>query len=385
MTLVGTPEVRTRVPAAIHVETVSDYQAFLDLETEWEKALRDARIDHPFLEHAWLLTWWECFGADSKLHIVIAREEDEIVAIAPLISTTARMFGIPVRRLGFFYNPHVPRAGFIVVRRSYEAYQAIWDHLHSEQDSWDLLQLCQLPEGSETLNEMARLALEADLPSGLWCSGESPYVPLGTSWGQYYDGLATKHRSNLRNRFKRMNAAGPVAIETVTEEFLEEALDAGFALEESAWKRGAGTAISCDPQVRKFYEKLAIRAATRKWLRLNFLKAGPRRVAFDYSLEYGDQVFLLKLGYDPAYSAYSPSNLLLSLALERSFEQGLTKYDFLGENADWKRCWAKDSTANYWLFMFARSAKGRWLYFVKFHLIQWLKRRGFGTGGRLEI
>jgi CelD/BcsL family acetyltransferase involved in cellulose biosynthesis len=198
---------------------------------------------------------------------------------------------------------------------------------------------------------------------------------MDTSWSPYYDGLATKHRSNLRNRFKRLKQTGPVVMETVSaEESVPHALEAGLRLEESAWKGEAGTAISCDPQVKRFYEVFARRAAARNWLRLNFLTAGEQRVAFDYSLAYNNQVFLMKLGYDPAFSAYSPSNLLLSMALERSFEQRLEKYDFLGESADWKRCWAKDSTANHWLFVFTGTFKGRCLHFVKFRMIPWWKK-----------
>ena len=163
--------------------------------------------------------------------------------------------------------------------------QAIWKHLIlGARTCWDLLQLCQLPEGSPTLENMRGLAMEADFPTDVWLSGDSPYVTLDSSWLEYYAGLAAKARSNLRNRFKRLNQIGPVAVETVTaKDSVPEALECGLRLEESAWKRDAGTAISCDPQVRKFYELFAARAADRNWLRLNFLKAGTERVAFDYS------------------------------------------------------------------------------------------------------
>jgi CelD/BcsL family acetyltransferase involved in cellulose biosynthesis len=362
-----TPEITT--------ETISDYQAFLDLEPDWNRVVEDSWIDHPFLEHAWLRTWWECFGEGSTIHIVVVSDGDEIQAIAPLILTKTRMFGIPVRRLGFFYNSHVPRAGFIVRKRAEDAYKAIWVHLLREQRLWDLLQLCQLPVASSTLHEMRSLASEAGFPNDVWRSGESPYVSLDASWRDYYGNLATKHRSNLRNRFKRLNEIGPVELETVARQnFLTEDLEAGLRLEESAWKRDAGTAISCDPRVRNFYESFARRAAEKNWLRLNFLKADTQRVAFDYSLAYQQRVFLLKLGYDPAFSAYSPSNLLLALALERAFDEDFSKYDFLGESADWKRCWTKDAMPNYWLFVFADSLKGRWLHRVKFRMNPWLKK-----------
>jgi CelD/BcsL family acetyltransferase involved in cellulose biosynthesis len=356
----------------VRTETVSDYKGLLDLEPAWDQLVKRAGIDHPFLEHTWISTWWECFDADSSLHIVVVNDGDELIGIAPLLATSVRMFGVSVRRLGFFYNDHVPRAGFIVAPGREDAIEAIWKHLCTEQSSWDLLQLCQLPEGSQALDEMQRLA--APLPSGVWCSGESPYVPVNTPWRDYYETLPAKHRSNLRNRTKRLEAIGAISIETVTsQDSLGQALEEGLRLEEAAWKLDSGTAISCNSQVAKFYETFARRAAAKNWLRLNFLRSGDKRVAFDYSLEYRDRVFLLKLGYDPEFSPYSPSILLLGLALERAFTQGRATYDFLGESADWKRRWTDQATPNYWLYIFADSFKGRWLHFIKFRLIPWLK------------
>jgi CelD/BcsL family acetyltransferase involved in cellulose biosynthesis len=143
-------------------------------------------------------------------------------------------------------------------------------------------------------------------------------------------------------------------------------------LEELVWKGEAGTDISCDANVRKFYEMLAGRAAARNWLRLNFLQTGGQRIAFDYSLAYRDQIFLLKHGYDPEFSVYSPSNLLVSMILQSASEKGVAKYNFLGEIAPWKTSWTKTSTPNYWLFVFSRSFKGRCLHSLKFRIVPWI-------------
>jgi CelD/BcsL family acetyltransferase involved in cellulose biosynthesis len=370
MTQVAATRALTREPAGWRqnrVETVSEYQAFLDLEPSWNALVEAAGIDHPFLEHAWVRTWWECFGSGSRLHILVLKEREEVIAIAPLISTVVRMFGVSVRRLGFFYNAHVPRADFLIARGFGYAHRLIWNHLRSISGSWDVLQLCQLSSGSETLEAMAGFASEDGFPAGIWFSGASPFLALDISWRQYHDSLAAKHRANLRNRFKRLNQTGSVTLETTREQqSLPEALNAGFRLEESSWKKEAGTAISCDRNVREFYETFARRAAERNWLRLNFLRAGTKRVAFDYSLAYRDQIFLLKLGYDPEFSPYSPSNLLMAMVLENAFKQGLNKYDLLGESAPWKSSWTQTSRSNYWLFVFSRSFKGHCLHFIKF-------------------
>jgi len=357
----------------IRVQVVSDYRTFLALEPTWNRVLEavDDQFRHPFLEFCWARTWWDCFGGGSTLHILVLWLDDGPIAIAPLMLSRVRVAGVPVRRLAFLYNSHVPRADFIIANHSDAAYRAIWNHLVEHRD-WDLLQLCQLPETSPTLQTISRLAESDGFGTGTWDAGASPSIVTTGSWTEYFNSLAAKHRSNLRNRFKRI---GPVEMETVSSTpRLDEALGDGLRIEASAWKGTAGTAINCSPELSRFYSEFARQAAERGWLRLNFLRAGDQRIAFDYSLAYHNRIFLLKLGYRPEQSAYSPSQLLLSMALKSAFEDGMEKYDFLGEFVDWKRSWATDSTAQRWLFVTAPGVTGRLLHLAKFRLIPMAKR-----------
>jgi CelD/BcsL family acetyltransferase involved in cellulose biosynthesis len=373
---IAEPVEKAAVHAAIRIEAITGPQSFLDLEPVWNEVAEAAGLDHPFLEYAWVRTWWEAFGAGSTLHVLVLWAGDRPIAIAPLILTPVRMWGIKVRRLGFFYNAHVPRADFLIAERREEVYRAIWDYL-SRNPFWDLLQLCQLPEGCPTLAEIPKLAAAARCRTGVWTSEASPYVPLRPSWDEYFDGLAAKHRSNLRNRFKRLKAEGPVEMETIASaEGLAEGVDAGLRLEAAAWKGEAETAIRCDGATSRFYSTLAGRAADHGWLGLHFLRAGETRIAFDYSLSYKNRIHLLKLGYDPAYARFSPSNLLLCLVLQNAFEQGVAEYDFLGADADWKLSWARQVKRHFWLFVFPDTFKGRFLHRIKFQLVPLLKRAG---------
>lgn len=381
MPAVATKILRANVGSApaLVIETVSDYQSFLTLGPVWTSVLRASQLDHPFVEHDWIRTWWECFGQDSELRVLLVKESDDVIAIVPLILSRVRMYGVPVRRLGFFYNAHVPGCEFIISSRSDDVYRSVWHYLAASHE-WDVLQLCQLPVGCETLAKVTRLAADAGCPTGTWKSGAAPYINLDQSWESYCNSLAAKHRANLRNRLKRLKLLGGATLDAVnSKERLTEALTVGFQIEAAAWKGRAGTAILCDPAVERFYRVFAERAAERGWLRLHFLTAGSETAAFDYSLRYNNQLFLLKMGYDPTYSAYSPSNLLLAMVLEDAFRKGLTRYDFLGESGDWKGSWSKAAVINYWLFVFRPTLKGRILFFLKFHTIPLLKRFGLGN------
>jgi len=106
---VARPSVPHVATSAGSVDLVTDYAAFLDLEAEWNETVDRARIPHPFLSHEWVRTWWDCFGAGGRLHIVIVRADGRIAAIAPLMRETTQMYGVPVRRIRFLQNDHTPR------------------------------------------------------------------------------------------------------------------------------------------------------------------------------------------------------------------------------------------------------------------------------------
>lgn len=365
----------TSVASDIRVEIVADYQSFLDLEPVWNRLIEEAGIDHPFLTHEWIRVWWECFGAGKQLNILVVKAGRATVAIAPLMLTHGWMYGCRVRRLQFIANVHTPRMDFIVSRWPKDAYRAIWDCLASQMAQWDVLELSQVDADSKTLEELPRLASEDGLRIGRWGPVSSPYLPLLGTWDSYLKCLSGKHRSNLRNRLKRLNTLGQVELKVVSSgEQLGSDLEEGLQIEAAAWKGKAGTAILCRPELHRFYAKFAQIAAQRGWLRLQFLTLNGRRIAFHYCLRYKNNHFLLKPGYDPNYAPYSPSNLLCYFVLRDAFENGLSNYEFLGTTDPWKSEWTGTAKPHLWLFIFSSTLRARLLYSAKFRIAPHLKR-----------
>jgi CelD/BcsL family acetyltransferase involved in cellulose biosynthesis len=333
-----------------------------------------ARIEHPFLTFEWARSFWEAFGTGAQLRIVVVRERAEVVAIAPLMLVEERVCGVRLRLLCSLANDHTPRYGFIVPGAREDAYAAIWGELAGRRAEWDALRLIQLAAGSRTLERIARAAQADGFLVGLWPSSVSPFVVPRGSFEGYLAALPRQHRGNLRTRLRRLAELGPVAREVVASGPLGPALDEGLAIEASSWKGPAGTAILGSAETRAFYAALAARAAERGWLRLEFLSVAGRRIAFDYSLRYARRHFLLKTAYDPAFARYSPYNLLCAQNLAECFEQRLLEFDFLGDAADWKERWARESRAHYWLFVLPERPLMRALHALKFSLLPRLQR-----------
>ena len=356
------------------VEVVSDYESFVRLEPQWNALAERAGVPHPFLRHEWVRSWWDAFGGNAALHILLVKAGDEIVAIAPLMRETARMYGVPVSRLRFLQNDHTPRTDVIVPGASEAAYRALWDTLRQD-DSWDVLQLNQLVKPSVTIDTFSRFAAADDLSFGTWASGDSPYLALTGTWDQYFGSLPAKFRSNIRNRMTRLTRLGEPALEVLRD---PAAIEAAYAdalrLEASGWKAEEGTSIGADESVQQFYARLTRRAAERGWLELLFLTAGGRRIATSYGSTYDGRLFLFKTGYDPEYATCSPFKLLTFFAIRHAYERGLREVDFLGDPEPWKREWTSDARSHDWLFVFSTTRRARLLHSIKFQWGPELKR-----------
>jgi CelD/BcsL family acetyltransferase involved in cellulose biosynthesis len=360
---------------AITSQVVTDYEPFVRLEPEWNNAVRRAKVPHPFLLHEWFRTWWDCFGANRRLHVVVVRDGEEIVAIAPLMTEQIHMYGVPARKVDLLHNDHTPRADVIVSGCPHVAYDAIWEALRDTSDQWDVLQLSRLPDQSPTRMALASLAEREGFATGTWRGDASPYVTLSGTWDSYHASLPAKFRSNLRNRLSRLRAYGEPQLEILARpEDVAAARKDALRLEASGWKDETRTSITSDPSVQRFYSLLAERAAGRGWLRLMFLTVGGRRIATAYGSCFDGRLFLFKTGYDPAYASCAPFKLLMYLATRRAFADGLQEIDFLGDAEPWKLEWTSTSRVHDWLYVFPHTIRARLLHSLKFQVVPELKR-----------
>ena len=374
--MTGLASVDVRVAdGAITSQVVTDYDTFVRLGPEWNDAVRRARVPHPFLLHEWFRTWWDCFGGTRRLHVVVVRDGDGILAIAPLMTEHAHLYGFPVRKIDLLHNDHTPRADVIVSGAPRVAYDAIWDALRDASDQWDVLQLSRLPAGSPTRMAFASLAEREGYTTGTWRGDDSPYLTLSGTWDRYHASLPAKFRSNLRNRLARLRAHGEPQLEILdAPEDIAAATEDALRLEASGWKDTTHTSITSDQAVQRFYSLLAERAAGRGWLRLVFLTIGGRRIATAYGSSFDGRLFLFKTGYDPAYAACAPFKILMYLATQRAFTDGLQEIDFLGDAEPWKREWTSTSRVHDWLYVFPNTIRARLLHSLKFQVVPELKR-----------
>jgi len=352
----------------LRAEAVTDFESFLNLKQAWDALVADAALDHPFVTHEWIRTWWESFGGIRAMHIVVVKEGENVVGIAPMLEDTERFYGFKLRKLTFIWNSHVPRCDFIVAGRRLDVYRTLWEYIASQAKRWDLLLLPQLPENSPTLTWFKELATSSGFLACTWSAHASPYVPISGTWEEYFENLPKNHRTSLYSRAARLASVGKVELEPLTAEEASNALNEGFQIEAEAGRVATGNAVIHDAGVRTFYSKLVQTSEIRNFVRLQFLRAGSKRIAFNLSLQYASSMYLIKGSHLPEYASYSPFNILASKNLEHCFRQGLQRYDFLGKEEEWKSPWSPRVLSHHWMFIYPDNPRTALFNAMKFRL-----------------
>jgi CelD/BcsL family acetyltransferase involved in cellulose biosynthesis len=293
---------------------------------EWDE-LADRVAAPPFLRPGWFAAWWTAFGRGT-LEILVLRRYGVLAAVLPL----ARRLGC-LRSLSNWHTP---------------AYAAVTEP-GAEPLLAVMLLACVAREVTlafvDPTSRFVKECIGATNSSGgralTRVVERSPYLPLDGAWDEFErDRFSSKRRAIRRQRLRQLSEAGAVSFEvSAGGDGLEARLAEGLAVEARGWKGKAGTAILSRPESRRFYGDVARWAAARGELRLGFLRTEGRPIAFDLALEAGDAHYLLKTGYDPDYRRFAPGIELRADMVARAFARGVGAYEFLGQDAEWKREW----------------------------------------------
>lgn len=300
------------------------HAAFSGPDSEWDRLALSAHAPL-FSRPGWVRPWSAM--ARRRLEIVVAGPTARPTALLPMV---ARGGG-----LGSAADWHVPVLEAIALDDG-----AMDELAEAVIDGRRRVTLDFCDPGGATATGFRRALVARGFTIRERVKMHSPFVDLGAGREAFGDGLGAKKLRELGRRRRRLEEEGRVtlAVDDGSTD-LDRALTEGFAVEGSGWKAATGTAIRSRPRTERFYRDVAAWAAGEGMLRLAFLRVDGLAIAFDLALVAAGREWLLKTGYSPAWSRYSPGSLLRAAAIDRAFDDGLTAYEFAGGADRWKLEW----------------------------------------------
>jgi len=181
----------------IEIKKISDSWEWNQYADDWNTLLSISSSNHVFLTYEWLSTWWELFGHDKELVIILAREGAHLVGAVPLFFKKGRVLKV-LRFLGS-QVVLVDLLNFIVHSgREMEIIPLMMDFL-LDQVPWDKMFLNDMMREPNTLQALAKWSEAHHLIFSLENNNVSPCLKISDTLEGFHKKLDPIFRKGIQN------------------------------------------------------------------------------------------------------------------------------------------------------------------------------------------
>lgn len=329
----------------MNIETVTRVEDFVAMEVQWNDLLAVSGSDSVFLTYDWLYTWWDVFGAEYELFLLLCKDEPggRLLGIFPgYLKTTGAL--VKTKSLRMLGSEHVT-SDFLecIVRQGQEqhVYSAFFEYLAQNRDLWDVIEITDVPETSvfaEFLRGQDILPPFRQEDNEKIC----PYVPLPQDWEEFLATLSPKTRRNVRYYRNNLGRQGTVEIEEVsTPEQLREVMPDMVRLHQQRKQQVGFSGRFSSQSYTRFHDGICSRFLDAGRLLLVFLTVDGKRVAFFYNFTFQGRVNVYQSGFDIDWGKYSIGALLMGHVIEMAINRGNRYIDFLRGHEEYKYHWTE--------------------------------------------
>jgi CelD/BcsL family acetyltransferase involved in cellulose biosynthesis len=324
----------------IRIKEINDTNEFMDIRETWDSTLWKCDDNNVFLTWECLWTWWKHYGKESRLMILLAEERDNVIAIAPLMRSVYRIFGLKLRKIEFLgASKHSDYSNFILTEKKTECLRLFIDYLNDYPLEWDCLEFRGIPETAESLNSLRGICKDLytfeERPYSI-----CPYIPLPKSFDTYYGSLDGKMRKDLRRCLRRLVEKHKIDFKRHNDnQILHGGLQTLFELHQRRAKSKGLPGSFSDQEFIVFVTDIVKLFAKNGWVNISVMTADDQPIASALSFEYNEKFYYYNSGLNPTYSKYSPSRLLLLHLIEDCIRKGLKEFDFLRGAEAYKSNW----------------------------------------------
>ncbi|HEX7053095.1 MAG TPA: GNAT family N-acetyltransferase [Burkholderiales bacterium] len=331
--------------AGISVEVLADAQDFAALAPDWNRLHDQAEPASVFNSWIWQFQWWQVYGKDRPLRLLVARDGGEVVGILALYVHTVRVLGVPVRLLrlvGTGGDTHPDDLGPVLDPGRSSAVAAELAHALLGLRDADVLLLTDLSPECALVGALENAAGIAGRPALVAPSERIAFVRLPGSWDAYLRALSSHRRSRIRYTRRRVAAengrfyvwSDPAGIDRAFERLAE--------LHCRRWAAHGGSESFGSPEYLEFHRRVMKACLPRGWLRLYCLQIAGEPAAMIYAYRFRNAIYWMQSGFDPDHGRLEPGNVLLGYAFEHAIGEGNAVFDFLRGDHGYKDQLATD-------------------------------------------
>lgn len=320
------------------------HQDFSELsENTWNALVEGSIADTPFSRYEYLSEWWKTLGggewntgADGhapELVLVSARENDQLIGIAPLF--IAEYDG----RQALLLLGSIEISDYLdlIVHADDHArfFSGLLDFLGSSvADKWTAIDWYNIPDSSPTL-----AALKVESETRGWTHHEeiyrpTPRIPLNGSFEEYLSRVEKKQRHEIRRKMRRAaESEKNVHFHVIDSSAdIESETNAFFELMVQDPNKGQ----FLHPEMREQMTVTIRNAFERSYLWLAFLEVNGSKAAASLNFDYKNKLWGYNSGVGRDHMELSPGWVLLAHVIQWCSENGRYEFDFMRGDEEYK-------------------------------------------------
>ncbi|NJD78767.1 MAG: GNAT family N-acetyltransferase [Candidatus Methanoperedens sp.] len=324
----------------MRIRGISNVDDFKSIRGTWNDLLAKDRNKDIFLTWEWLFEWWEHFGANKKLNILMIEDRDDTIGIMPLLCSTYRNFLFRcnvVENMGLNLSDY---GGIIYSDLDDSQINRMFSLVKYYLNYNKLIfRLDQITGDSKLLNILNNPSFFQDsLFIGAKRTGFSPYLPIRPSLDDHLKVLSTKFRKNLRSGEKNIEKKiGHIEFKKFTTiDTLEKNLSDFWEMHQK--KMNYQNVPGFSKTQKAFLTEVAKKFAQKGWLNLSFLDINGRHASGVLGFEYNSKYYYYQTAFDPDCS-FSVGNIHILYILKDLINRGLKEFDFLRGDEAYKLRW----------------------------------------------
>ncbi len=345
----------------MNISEITSETQFDALEPDWNRVAAEMDTPSPFQSWQWQRLWWKHFGNGHRLRILVFREDNRTVGIAPLYEHRLGFGSVQLslltsigwedyrrkrgvtERCGFLWPGHVKNQSF----------EALGSWLN--EANWQALLLPDVEEGKELPPTLGRYLVDQGDPLVF------AHRDLPADWEAFLASLSKSMRGNIRYYPRLLARAGYSYRFDVAEgpEDASRALGLLLALHR-ARSQVRGSVMHKDKfrfaDRRSFITDVVPALSRRGELKIGLLIVGNETVAAQMWLEKCGAMFLYYSGYLPGWAKYSVGLVATIETLKVGIARGLHTVDFLIGMGQDKSRW-RTERSQYRNILLARSPR----------------------------
>jgi CelD/BcsL family acetyltransferase involved in cellulose biosynthesis len=332
------------------VEKISTREGLQQIEPVWNELLNESVANSITLTWEWMTTWWEVFSEGRELFVLVVRDREQVIAIAPLLKRTVQHYGVlSYQRLEFLASGEEEAdeicseyLDFIIKRgREREAIEAVMGYLRECEREWDEVMMTDVSVESESLPHLEKICEASGARLQVARNEMCVYLPLAQDWETFLGMVSREFRTKIRKNRRIAEASGAEVKVIDSEEGFKEGFEMLVRLHQARWQEKGEPGVFSSEKFTRFHKLLAPRLLRKGWAKLLILSVSGEAVAALYNFTYGNKVYFYQAGFSQSDGRIpSPGALLHSYAIEQAISEGCVEYDFLkGEGDSYKVAW----------------------------------------------